>query len=179
MSNKNFASSLFKQYYQPLCKFAEDLIVNTHDAEDIVVNVFHKLLLQQDRFQNATDIRAYLFITTRNACLDYLKGLKKEKEHAGLVAYLNENATNGTDHVQVKAELLEKIHNAIEELSGNYKIVMQALAKGKETSDIAEEMGWTVQNVRNIKARAIKMLRIKLLDEGWTAIILLYHLFSD
>jgi DNA-binding NarL/FixJ family response regulator len=57
--------------------------------------------------------------------------------------------------------------------------VMQALAKGKETSDIAEEMGWTVQNVRNIKARAIKMLRIKLLDEGWTAIILLYHLFSD
>ena len=179
MSNKNFASSLFKEYYQPLCKFAEDLLVNTHDAEDIVVNVFHKLLLQQDRFQNAHDIRAYLFITTRNACIDHLNFLKKEKEHVGLLPYLNEHTANGIDHIQVKAELLEKIHNAIEELPGNYKTIMQELAKGRTTNELASSMDLTVQNVRNIKTRAINMLRIRLLDEGLPAIILLYHIFRD
>jgi RNA polymerase sigma factor (sigma-70 family) len=179
MSNKNFASSIFKQYYQPLCKYAEDLKVRKEDAEDIVVNVFHTLLKQPHLFQNADNISAYLYTTTRNACFDHLKTLKKEKENAELLTYLNEGDTAGIDRIQVKAELLEKIHNAIEELPANYKVVMQELLKGKKINELAAETGLSVQNVRNMKTRAKNMLRIKLLDEGLPAIILLYHLFGD
>jgi RNA polymerase sigma-70 factor (ECF subfamily) len=177
--NKNDASSLFNEYYQPLCRYAEYLNIGEHDAEDIVVNVFHKLLLQPDKFKKAENIKAFLYTTTRNACFDHLKNLKKEKESTELLAYLNEGDTTGIDRLQIKAELLEKIHNAIEELPEKYKVVMQALMNGTKTNELANEMGINVQSVLNIKSRAIKTLRIKLLDEGLPVLVLLYWLFRD
>jgi DNA-directed RNA polymerase specialized sigma24 family protein len=67
-------------YDQPLRCFAAALTGNRQEGEDIVTGTFMKLWKRHTYFQTAQNIRAFLYITTRNACLDLLLFSNKQQE---------------------------------------------------------------------------------------------------
>src|ERR1043165_4743795 len=64
---------LFNEYYTQLQYFAERLVSNREEAQDIVITVFRKFWSLKDNFQSNNNIKAFLYITIRNQCLDYLR----------------------------------------------------------------------------------------------------------
>ncbi len=68
---------LYDLHYRPLCYFAEKLVKDKTEAEDIAVDTFLKLLNKKNDFYNLPDIKAFLFTATRNACFDYMRKTKR------------------------------------------------------------------------------------------------------
>jgi len=81
----------FRSGYEPVLKeifdllgaslffFVNSMINNRQQAEDIVAESFTKLWRQRETFVELNNIKAYLYVITRNACLDYLKHIKRKK----------------------------------------------------------------------------------------------------
>ena len=63
---------LFDLYSNDLYKFAVSYLGSKHDAEDVVQEVFSKLLDKRMSFENKNE-KAYLMTMTANRCKDYLK----------------------------------------------------------------------------------------------------------
>jgi RNA polymerase sigma factor (sigma-70 family) len=64
---------LMVEYNSSLLQFAERIIRDSPEAREIVTETFIKLLNRRTWFDNPADIRAFLYITVRNGCMDFLK----------------------------------------------------------------------------------------------------------
>jgi RNA polymerase sigma-70 factor (ECF subfamily) len=60
----------FTTWRSRLLRFAAQLLQNRHDAEEIVQDVFARLLAEPDRFDLATGPEVLLFRLVRNRCID-------------------------------------------------------------------------------------------------------------
>src|SRR5688500_19829073 len=71
--NTQAFKAVYDLYFPSLCFFAKRLVDNDGEGEDIAADSFVKLLNRYDSFDTLPNIKAFLYITTRNACLNYLR----------------------------------------------------------------------------------------------------------
>lgn len=88
--NRAAFNTLFLKYYNRLCQFAVLRLKNRMDAEEVVSDVFFYIYSQRDRITIQQNVRAYLYIATRNACLAFAK------KQTSQVRWLNEEAAGTT-----------------------------------------------------------------------------------
>lgn len=158
---------LFKLYYRPLVYFSFQLINDKEEAEDIVANTFMKLLHRRDQFSNLRDIKAFLYITTRNNCLDFLRSVQRHENSHKELLYLLDTKEDMADDEMIKAKILQEIYNEIENLPPQCRNVFKLMfIKGLNTKQIAAEMGISAQTVLNQKAKALQSLRLDLLKKN-------------
>lgn len=89
--SKTFAD-VHKMYARRLVVWAGFLIRNKEEAEDIVQSTFAKLWVRRADFNASQDIQAFLHVTIRNACLDYLRHQKVARDNeAAIIQFLSDN----------------------------------------------------------------------------------------
>ncbi len=189
---KNWAESLrngedlalsfyFKLHAKSLGFFANRLINDLPEAEDIVADCFVKVWERRKDFQTEENIKAFLYISCRNACLDYLR--RDKVKTLAQQAYLNQQE-EGEDNILnyiVTAEVLAILDEEIKLLPENYREVFKLMYFDlKKTDEIAAELGLSVQTVRNYKTRAIALLKTSMLKKGISSMgILAFLLFTE
>ena len=160
-------SYFFKLHYKPLCYFVGRMVQNNLEAEDIVTGCFVKAWEHRQDFDTATNIKAFLYISSRNSSLNHLKHLKVKS--AAQLKHFNE-LQEGEEIILTKiieAEVLVMLNKEIEHLPDNYREVFKLLYFDQlKTDEIAIKMGINVQTVRNYKARAIDLLKASMLKKG-------------
>ncbi len=169
---------LFKMFYRPLVYYSTNLINDRQEAEDIVANTFMKLLHRRANFDNVRDIKAFLYVTTRNNCLDYLRSvIRHENSHRELF-YLLENREDAADEEMLKAKILQEVYLQIEKLPEQCQKVFKLIfIQGLNTKQIAEQMGISAQTVLNQKAKAIQILRLDLLKKNLMPVPAFLHIW--
>lgn len=170
---------LYNQHYKPLCYFAEKLVNDKTEAEDIAVETFLKLLEKRYDFDNLPDIKSFLFTATRNACFDFLRKIKRQdKTNRLLVAQPDTNEVFG-EREMLTAKVLQCIYVEMENLPAKCEQVFKSLfIERKSTAAIASEMGISTQTVLNQKSRALHLLRLLLHKKGlYKAGLFLLYLF--
>lgn len=70
---------VFKSYYPVLCTFANDYVRSFSTAEEIVQEVFLHLWDSRERLQIHTSVKAYLFRSVHNYCLNFLRDKRNKK----------------------------------------------------------------------------------------------------
>jgi RNA polymerase sigma-70 factor (family 1) len=170
--------SLLKLFYSPLCLFAERLVTDRLAAEDIVGESFIKLWNKRSDFETLQNTKAFLYITTRNACLNLLKQSKRDNLSKKQLAYLTSEREEYVLNEIVRAEVLQEIMQAIENLPEQCgKVLKLGYLEGMKNQEIANLLKISVHTVKNQKARAIQLLKIKLRDRDLMALYFLYSLF--
>jgi len=161
-------TAIYNKYYLTLFYFVNRFLPEREDAEDITADVFVKLWKLRARFDNIKNIEAFLYITGRNACLDYLRHLQRQYEkQKELIHVLLQEPADGILQENLKAEVLKSIHKEIAGLPRSCRRVFEmAYFEGLNNSQIAEELKINNQSVRNHKQRAIKLLRMALLNKN-------------
>lgn len=81
-SDERIFKEIFKKYYLPVRSFAWRFVKDNDIAEDIVQDCFLNVWEKRLTFNVITEIRSYLYTSTRNACLDYLKHEQIKQKHA-------------------------------------------------------------------------------------------------
>ena len=68
--------AVYKQLYLPVLQFVQQWVGNTEDAEELTADTFVKLWNNRTRFETMDYIRAFMHVTARNACINFLKQLR-------------------------------------------------------------------------------------------------------
>jgi RNA polymerase sigma-70 factor (family 1) len=164
------ADTLFLRHAKPLCFFVERLTGSAPDAQDIVAETFIKLLERRTQFKSLDNIRAFLYRAARNAAINFNRAStrhEKAHEQIGYLARTAEGREQWLDNEQIRAEVLGAIYAEIEELPGKCREIFKLIfLQGLDNEEIAGRMGIAVQTVRTQKARAISLLRARLLKKG-------------
>ncbi|MEO7047548.1 MAG: RNA polymerase sigma-70 factor [Ferruginibacter sp.] len=174
--NEDAVKEIYDLNYRPLCYFADQLINNTAEAEDIAVESFLKLLKKRADFKNYAEIKSFLFTVVRNACFDFLRKAKVVDRSKMELTYLAPAAESFGEEEMITAKVLQAIYEEIEQLPGQCKIIFKAIyIDNKSTGTIAEEMSLSSQTVLNQKSKALHILREKLSRSGlYSATVFLY-----
>jgi len=172
--------SLLKQYYNPLCFFAERLVADSAAAEDIVGESFIKLWNKRGDFESTQNIKAFLYITVRNACLNYLKQAKRDSLNQKQLAYLTGEKEEFVLNEMIRAEVLKEIMHEINNLPEQCgKVLKLAYLDGLKNQEVAKVLNISVHTVKNQKARAIQLLKTRLRDRDIMAFLLLCTLLRE
>jgi len=154
-------ATFFHYHYRSLCFFAGQLIRDTPEAEDIVKDAYIKLWNRHEDFESAQNIKAFLFITTRNACLNFLRHAQVKEAFSKEFAYLDEQ--QGPEMVLnqlIRTEMVHHIYKKIEELPGKRKEVFKlAYIDGLKNDEIAEILKISTHTVKEHKCKALQLLR--------------------
>lgn len=156
----------FKANYQALCYFASGLLHDDEASEDVVQDVFCRVIGSGRRFATDDHLKSYLYIAVRNSCINRLRrGGAKHVPLPGDAASGVQAAAEEADYMMVRAEIVRKISAAIDALPPRYREVFElAYVKEAKNEEIAEQLRISQNTVRVIKQRAKKQLRTLLRD---------------
>ena len=153
----------YELYYEPIFTFVYNLVRSEQEAQDITIETFVKLWQLRANFGELHNIKAFLYVTSRNACLDYLRKIQRQRSIQKEVHYMLDP---NMGHEIIKAEVVTELYRRIESLPATCKrIIKMMLVENMDTSQIAEKLGLSSQTVRNQKAIAVRKLKVMLLSE--------------
>jgi RNA polymerase sigma-70 factor (ECF subfamily) len=154
-------TTFFQMHYQPLCRFASQVTGSLPDAEDIVKDVYVKLWQKHMDFDTPQNIKAFLFISTRNACLNFLRHLQVKEASRKELLYLESwKSQEVVVNLMVKEELMQQIFAEIENLPKRRRTVFKmAYLEGMKNNEIATHMDIAYQTVKEHKCKALQSLR--------------------
>ena len=159
--------SIYTLYYSKLKRYVLNYVLDENDAEDIVHDIFTELWEKREGFSSHGNIFAYLYLATKNRCLNFLKRknlLKGVKEQITTQLKLNQATLEWDDTAVYSTEDVEQaIEHALEKLPERCRrIFVMSRFEGKKHQDIARELNITVNTVETQMGVAYKKLRVEL-----------------
>lgn len=156
-------SYVFRHYYPALRFFATRLIQDAPAAEDIAQETFIKLWEKHSGFHSAEAIKAFLYITTRNACFNFIKRAQAGAKNHKLWSNAWDESDDFVLNHLTRAEVVREIYLILDMLPTECRKIMRYyFIEGKETQEIASILNLSIHTVKNQKARAISLIRKKL-----------------
>ena len=161
---------IFKQFYLPVRSFAWRFVKDNDIAEDIVQDVFLLLWEKRVTFNVLAEIKSFLYISVRNACLDYLKHERvKQKNEIGILDFM---PSETEQEFILEEEVDALIYKAIEDLSKQSQKIVIMTMNGDSNLEIAQKLNITVNTVKSTKLKAYRLLRKRLRNIQWLLAIL-------
>ncbi len=163
---------VFKTYYYPLCKYAEEILRDPDQAEDLVETLFIVIWEERKKINIHTSFRSYLYRSTYNACLNVLRKRKSESRYRD---FFIDNADFSKNHDYgslsyplsgiIEREMEEKLNRVINELPPQCKKIF-LLSRVDEMShqEIANKLDLSVNTVKGQIMIALKKIQAALKD---------------
>lgn len=156
---------LFRDYFVPLCSFAQKYIGDPDEAKDIIHHVFIGLWQKREEVDLSTSLKSYLFTGVHNRCLNFIRDRKK------LVHYdAPQHESELGDYLESRdfleaSETEAKINRALDALPEKCReIFMMSRFDQMKYKEIAEKLDISIKTVETQMSRALKVLREKLSD---------------
>jgi RNA polymerase sigma factor (sigma-70 family) len=130
---------IFEKFYPQLTSYSHSIINNKSQAEDIAVEALTKLFMRRAIFGTTQHYECFLHLVVRNSSINY--DFRQESHE----------------------KLMEELYKAIEHLPQRSKYVIKYLFIQKMSyQEAADLMNTTVKNIENLRAYALKKLRVDL-----------------
>jgi len=160
LNDKKFFNEVFNELYVPLVMFAKSFLDhNQESAEDIVQDVFAKLLLKKTKFQSKISLKSYLYLSVKNSILNLQKHNKVKQ------LYFEEKLAGHSlkyapffDKI-LEAEAKYQLLKALDMLPDRCKKVFELSLKGLKNNEIAEEMKISIETVKSHKKKGKVLLK--------------------
>ena len=155
----------FRAFYAALCNYALSLVKDKDEAEEVVQNVFFNIWNKRTALQVSGSLKAYLYRSVHNECLNKIKHVKMKTTYA---EDYRKNASgsfdNAADHLHAK-ELGQKINTAIDSLPEQCGNVFKlSRFENLKYNEIAQHLNISIKTVENHMGKALKILREQLKD---------------
>ncbi|AWO02047.1 RNA polymerase sigma-70 factor [Chitinophaga alhagiae] len=173
--NQEAFQVIFRRHYKALCYFAASITQDAQEAEDLVQETFSKLWDKRADFPTTTAIKAFLYISTKNACLNYIRQKHRQTEKEKEFSYLQEEAPADFDPLMADVEIIGELYAEIEQLPPQCRRVFtMSYLEGRKNEEIAGLLGVSYNTVRTQKLRALKLIRASLLKKDLLPAFILY-----
>lgn len=162
---------IFKRYYKTLCSYVYGLIKESSATDDIVQESFITLWNKKKDFENLEKVIAFLFISVRNAAINFLRHeqIKQEK----LKDYAIKRKEWESNDYWLIEEFDHKLESWLQTLPHECRKIIELSIDGKKNSEIAALLKISINTVKNQKVKGYKILRNLYRDE-YLAILLYF-----
>jgi RNA polymerase sigma-70 factor (ECF subfamily) len=152
----------FKQEVLPLraqlLSYAQRLLDNLEDAEDVIQEVFLKLWYMHDELGNYNSVPALSIQITKRLCLNRIKARQRRQEGFESVNPVNDSSTPETQLEQKDSVM--QVMQIIGQLPGLQQTILRMRhIDGIEVEEIARLTGSTPEAVRMNLSRARKKVK--------------------
>lgn len=160
--------TIYTLYYHKLKRYAQNYVLDGNDAENIVHDIFTDLWERWDDFSSHTNLFAYLYLSTKNRCLNHLKRatVSRKVQDKLTTLYraeleLNRQVLEGDE---MRVDSLEDVEQALADAVSRLpercrQIFVMSRFEGKKHADIASELNITVNTVETQMGVAYRKLR--------------------
>ncbi|MBN2776839.1 MAG: RNA polymerase sigma-70 factor [Bacteroidales bacterium] len=172
--SKTEFDTLFRFYYEDLCRFAVFLSCSAEDAEEIVQDVFYKLWVKRQSIEIKISAKAYLFTAVRNTVYNIHKHEKIKKKYIEETRL--ENSIVDPEESNANEEIYKRIDSVIDLMPEKRREVFRlSKVEGLKYKEIAEKLNISTKTVENHMGEALKFLRANL---NKTELILLFMMMD-
>lgn len=157
-----------QRYGKRLYHFVNGMVRDSHLAQDLVQEVFEKLLLKNELYRPGTNFRAWLFEVARNQALSALRARQRMPRplsslpttEAGEAADMLASLPASSDpRALEEAEFMSAFHAAVAALPEHYRCVFElCVQKAMPYQDAGSELGLPTGTVAIRIMRARKRL---------------------
>ncbi len=159
-SDQKAFDELFNRYYKSLCDFSNLMINNKQSAEEIVADVFANVWINRKKIKITKSVRAYLYRSTRNTTISYLRKNKK----------IFEEIKEDQFHI-IKPDFSPEKNIRKQELTYEINVLLSVIPERSREifvlhrfnefkySDIAEMLSISVKTVEKHMSKALRLLR--------------------
>lgn len=157
MTEKEF-EKYYNLYSQELFGIAYSYTRSRSDSEDIIQNVFVKMIVSKKNFKSDKDLKYWLIRLTMNESIDLLRSKKKENQlnESDIVYTLKDNNTS---------EFPDLLYY-ISKLDDKYRrVIILHYYNNYNNKEIAELLGINENNVRKLLERGRNLLKERIGDE--------------
>lgn len=156
---------LFKAHYKALHAYAATILKDLDLAEEVVQQMFLRFWEKRELLAISTSIKAYLYKCIYNDSLNYLKHESVKKKYQD---FTKVSANSFAEVASAKAELSElqlHLREALNDLPEQCRTIFQ-LSRFEELKyrEIADQLGLSIKTVENQMGKALRILRLKLVD---------------
>ncbi len=145
-------------------------------SKDVVQEVFIKLLGQQKEFSKNDSVKAYLYTSVKNKCLDHLKSNEYQLKNKLTEDDIKILASESYFEKELLLEETSRIvDNALNTLPEKCKQIIKLSMNGYRNIQISEELSISINTVKTQKKIAYQKLRPLL--EGAFIVTALYFTF--
>jgi RNA polymerase sigma-70 factor (ECF subfamily) len=149
--------SLFRQFYAPMVLYADSRLNNREQAEDVVQEVFSKLLESDFSIADTQKIRNYLFAVLKNKIIDIFR--YNQRHQRGEL--LDSPSDESIEESIFELELYERLYEEVKTLPVKISEAMQLRMQGYDDHEIAEMQNINYNTVRSRIHKGIELLRGK------------------
>ena len=165
---------IFKDLYlerlEAIIGFCGYYVRDRETAADIAQETFFKLYERFDASYTRENMLAFLYITAKNLCLDWLEHRKFE---SGRLDDLKEDVRSDDFFLDrlTEEEMIAMVRGAVKRLTGRSREIAELALQEKTNPEIAAALGISVNSVKSLKKEMYAKMREILNDERLVLLI--------
>lgn len=156
---------MFRTYYERLCRYADTLLKDADEAEEMVQTVFLTIWEKRAELEITLSLKAYLYRAVHNHCLNRIKHFSVRETHREYSLYFQADGYDSVTEAIQANELEERIERAVSKLPEQCQVVFR-MSRFDEMKyqEIADQLGLSVKTIENQIGKALRIMRHELAD---------------
>lgn len=162
---------IYTKYHHDVFQFLFYMVNHKETAEDLVQEVYIRVLNSYHRFEGKSTEKTWLFSIARNVAIDHFRKQKNWKER--IIDKFDwskqQIKTDGflPEEITMQSEEMKSVYNALQYCTVDQKMVIVfRYIQELSISETAKTLGWTESKVKTTQHRALKALRTFLEENG-------------
>lgn len=154
---------IYRAFYGKVFTFVLSLVKSKANAQDITQNIFMKLWKNRKKLQHIKSMDDYLFILSKNACMDYFRKASRKKETSTDVfdEFLLSRIVSSPEKRIDAISDIEELRHVIDSLPSKRRdIFIMSRFDGLSNDEIASILGVSKKTVENQISLATKKIKI-------------------
>ncbi|MDD2305173.1 MAG: RNA polymerase sigma-70 factor [Prolixibacteraceae bacterium] len=150
-------NQLFMRYYSRLCAFVLNLTQNYSASEDVVQELFIRLWIQRGKLEITENISGYLYKSSKNAALNYLRA---EKSRQKSIQNMHVQEWHTDENLIEQIEFSAALNQCIGQLPERSRdVFMKSRFDGLKQQEISDQLGISVKTIKNQIWKSLQFLK--------------------
>jgi len=160
---------LYNKYHHDVFQFLFYMVKSKEQAEDMVQEVYIRVLKAYDRFEGKSSEKTWLFSIAKNVAIDHFRKQKGWKqrllESFDMSARQVKDDQPLPDELAVKSEEIQLMYKCLDQCTVDQRmVIIMRYIHDLSITETAEALAWTESKVKTTQHRALKALK-KLMEE--------------
>lgn len=163
---------LYEKYHHELFQFLFYMVRDKEQAEDLVQEVYMKVLRSYDRFEGRSSEKTWLLSIAKHVAIDFFR--KQRSFRAKMMQAFDRSTEDNRplpEEIAVQREEIQLMYRCLENCTIDQRlVVVLRFIQGLSVAETAETLGWTESKVKTTQHRALKRLKQQMEEAakgGW------------
>ncbi|SFK01450.1 RNA polymerase sigma-70 factor, ECF subfamily [Halobacillus dabanensis] len=172
---RTFFDELYENYHQDLFQFLIYMVKDRSLAEDLVQDVYVRVMKSYDSFNGESTEKTWLFSIARHVAIDHFRKQKRKRNRIMEFFDWTEKGEELQDkkklpeEIAVQNDQMQHVYRALDECTVDQRsVLIFRYIQGLSIRETADILSWSESKVKTTQHRGMKALKTKLdkIDEG-------------